>query len=125
VPATAWWYACDVTDPTNLAHFYIASFSSRKTRAAHYLDVAAPGVRVLGPYQINSGQLSYYFLNGTSMASPHVAGIVALITQKKSSLTAGEAETILQDTALPIPGVPSEVQGSGLAHADRALATTN
>jgi subtilisin family serine protease len=41
------------------------------------LDVAAPGSWVVGPYQVNSGQISYYFLGGTSMATPHVAGIVA------------------------------------------------
>ena len=33
---------------------------------------------------------------GTSMASPHVAGIVALMVQKNPALTAGEAETILE-----------------------------
>ena len=36
------------------------------------------------------------------MASPHVAGIVALMAQKNPSLTASEAEAILTSTALPI-----------------------
>jgi subtilisin family serine protease len=38
----------------------------------------------------------------TSMASPHVAGIVALMVQKNPSLTAAEAEATLESTALPL-----------------------
>jgi subtilisin family serine protease len=96
-----WWYAADIADPTSVNDFFIAPFSSRQL-AGQDLDVVAPGVAVVGPYQINSGQLEYYFLSGTSMASPHVAGIVALMAQKKPSLTAAEAETILQSVALPM-----------------------
>lgn len=130
-----WWYANNVSDPTNLNDFYIALFSSRQL-AGQDLDVVAPGRRVVGPYQVNSGQLSYFFLSGTSMASPHVAGIVALMAQKKSSLTASEAETTLEAAAIPI-GAGSRVvngvtiawgtnaTGSGLITADAALAEVN
>ncbi|OGO19663.1 MAG: hypothetical protein A2Z14_10500 [Chloroflexi bacterium RBG_16_48_8] len=39
------------------------------------------------------------------MASPHVAGTVARMAQKKPDLTASEAESILEDTAIPLdPG---------------------
>jgi subtilisin family serine protease len=37
------------------------------------------------------------------MASPHVAGIVALMAQKNSALTAAQAEGILEDAAIPLP----------------------
>ena len=50
-----------------------------------------------------NGQISYYYLSGTSMSSPHVAGIVALMAQKNPRLTAADAESILQSTALPLP----------------------
>jgi subtilisin family serine protease len=80
----AWWYASDVADPTNPEHFYITDFSSR-AKPGQDLDVAAPGSWIVGPYQVNRGQLSYYFLGGTSMAAPHVAGIAALMAQKEPS----------------------------------------
>lgn len=96
----SWWYADDVADPTDAGDFYITDFSSR-AKAGQDLDVAAPGSWVVGPYQTN-GQISYYFLGGTSMASPHVAGIVALMAQKKNELTAPQAEEILEATAIPI-----------------------
>ncbi|MGC9521826.1 MAG: S8 family peptidase, partial [Anaerolineae bacterium] len=96
--AASWWYALDVFDPTDPAHFYITDFSSRELPDQD-LDVAAPGSWVVGPYQINMGQTSYYYLGGTSMASPHVAGTVALMAQKNSALTALEAEGILESTA--------------------------
>jgi len=131
-----WWYADDVADPTKAADFYIADFSSRQ-KAGQQLDVAAPGSWTVGPYQVNSGQLSYYYLSGTSMATPHVTGIVALMCQKKPSLTAAAAESILKSTAIALPpgsrtvALPdgttevqswgSDATGSGMVTADAAL----
>lgn len=97
-----WWYADQVADPTVAGDFYIADFSSRE-KAGQDLDVAAPGSWVVGPYQTQNGKTSYFFLSGTSMASPHVAGIVALMAQKHPALSAAGAEAILQNTAIPMP----------------------
>ncbi len=136
---SGWWHNTDVPDPTNAADYYITDFSSRQKQGQD-LDVAAPGSWVVGPYQTNSGQISYYYLGGTSMASPHVAGIVALMAQKSPLLTASEAESILESTAVPLPpgcrNVPqpdgttlqfcwdATATGAGLAIADAALAAT-
>ena len=132
----SWWWNTNVPDPTNTADFYITDFSSRELPGQD-LDVAAPGSWVVGPYQVNSGQTSYYFLGGTSMAAPHVAGIVALMAQKNPALVQSEAETILEGSAIYMaPGCrdvfePSGVSvemcwgedatGAGLATADAAL----
>ncbi len=96
----AWWRS-DVADPTNPEDFYIADFSGRQ-KAGQDLDVAAPGSWIVGPFQVNSGQTSYYFLGGTSMAAPHVAGIVALMAQKNPGLTPSQAEGILETSAIPL-----------------------
>jgi subtilisin family serine protease len=136
--AASWWYTVDVADPTNPEDYYITDFSSR-AKPGQDLDVAAPGSWVLGPYQVNSGQLSYYYLGGTSMASPHVAGIVALMAQKDPTLTASEAETYLTSAAIALPAGcrtimspygaeevcwGDDATGSGLITADAALAAT-
>jgi subtilisin family serine protease len=133
----AWWNAGDVAEPTNPVDFYITDFSSRALPDQD-LDVAAPGSWVVGPYQLDSGHTSYFYLGGTSMASPHVAGIVALMVQKDPSLTAPEAEVILESSAIALPagcrtiygpdGNTVEVcwgddaTGAGLTTADAALA---
>jgi len=129
----SWWYA-NVPDPTNPADFYVGSFSARQ-KANQDLDVLAPGTWVVGPYQVNSGQISYYYLQGTSMSSPHVAGIVALMAQKNAALTAAQAESILEASAIylapgsrTVAGVTytwgADATGAGLATADAALAQT-
>lgn len=100
VGGRSWWLG-NVPDPTNAGDFYIADFSSRAL-AGQDLDIAAPGSWIVGPYQKN-GQVSFYYLGGTSMASPHIAGVVALLCQKDPELTAPEAESILEGTAIPLP----------------------
>ncbi|MCK6545235.1 S8 family serine peptidase [Myxococcota bacterium] len=94
------WWVRNVADPTRVEHLYITDFSSRAL-AGQDLDVAAPGSWIVGPYQVN-GQLGWYFLGGTSMASPHVAGLVALMAEVRPSLTAPQAEAILEGSALVI-----------------------
>jgi subtilisin family serine protease len=136
-PNSAWWRTKDVADPTNPNDFYITDFSSRE-KPGQDLDVAAPGSWVVGPFQTNSGQLSYFFLGGTSMASPHVAGIAALMKQKNPSLNQPQVESILETTAIPLPpgcrdvvdpniGLTkfcwsNDAAGAGLATANAALA---
>ena len=137
--ATSWWYTLDDPEPNNMDLYYITDFSAREL-SGQDLDVVAPGSWIVGPYNIDSGHTSYYYLGGTSMASPHVAGIVALMTQKYPALTATQAESILESTALAMaPGClevnsgsgymveycwEADATGSGLATADAALAAT-
>ncbi len=138
--SNSWWWNLNVPDPTNINQIYITDFSSRE-KTGQDLDVIAPGSWIVGPYQLNSGnRTDYYFLGGTSMASPHVAGIVALMAQKNPGLTPAQAEMYLEAAAIPmaagsmVVGLPGggstmltwgdDAVGSGFITADAALAAT-
>ena len=118
-----WWYAIDVADPTNPEDFCITDFSSWAL-GGQDLDVAAPGSWIVGPYQLQMGQLSYYYVGGTSQASPHVAGTVALMVQKNPGLTADQAEFILESTAAMNDLWAPNRAGAGMIDAFAALGAT-
>ena len=66
-------------------------------------DLAAPGSAIISTYFNRDGsddyEYSYTAMNGTSMATPHVSAIAALIRQKYPSLTALEIKSLLVNTA--------------------------
>lgn len=64
----------------------------------------------------------YYFYQGTSMATPHVAGIAALLYSNGNAATPGQIRNILQSTAedLGTPG-RDNIYGYGLVNAYAAL----
>lgn len=162
LPATG-----ETTDPASAAEVYVSDFSSRAIASAgHQLDVLAPGSWVRGPFPgdpgfnhlpwwsngrgslrgRNSG--NFFYVGGTSMATPHVASVAALMLQKNPSLTQAQVEAILKSTALAIPAASSQLVfdfnqfanitwdtscgalgacdavGSGLVQADKAIAAT-
>ena len=95
-------------------------------------DIAAPGGAIYSTYPLELG--GYAILNGTSMASPHVAGTVALLLEARPHTPPAAVRTILQNNANPIVwwGNPAlgfldnvHRQGAGLVRiADAVLSTT-
>ncbi|WP_369940344.1 S8 family peptidase [Xanthomonas medicagonis] len=76
-----------------------------------------------------SGNYTYMGLGGTSMASPHVAAVAALvqsalIAADKAPLTPAALETLLKQTARPFPvSIPTSTPiGTGILDAKAALA---
>jgi subtilisin family serine protease len=88
------------------------------------LFLAAPGGSATGfVSSLAAASTEYALLAGTSMASPHVAGVVALMRAANPDLTPGEIWMMLAATAqdLGLPGRDS-VFGYGLLRADSAVA---
>lgn len=105
------------------------------------VDVAAPGgdvSRDLNGDGYSDGVLStlvdennafapnYVFYQGTSMASPHVAGLAALVLSVNPALTVSEVETILTTNTIDLGAAGrDDIFGHGLVQADRALLAAN
>lgn len=95
-------------------------------------DISAPGGNIYSTYPLEDG--GYATLSGTSMASPHVAGAVALFLQARGKqVTAEYIRNVFQNTADPVnwwgnPGLGYldnvHRQGAGLIDIDDAILST-
>ncbi|SDC75338.1 S8 family serine peptidase [Shouchella lonarensis] len=113
----------------------LADTSSRgpvKMTAAIKPEVVAPGVNILstvpsymaGPEYIDRYEFAYQRASGTSMASPHVAGVAALMLQADGDLTPAEIKTRLMNTAVPLSEEYNVFEiGAGLINPKAAVAT--
>jgi subtilisin family serine protease len=151
-----------VFDPTAVGDVYVSDFSSR-AYAGQELDVLAPGSWVRGPFPgfpgfnhlpwwsngigdlVGRNAGNFYYVGGTSMATPHVASAAALLLQKNPTLTQAQVEFYLKSTALAVPnsgsqtildntvvatigwdtdctGTPCDAVGAGLLQVDSAIA---
>jgi serine protease AprX len=71
---------------------------------------------------LSQAELPYYtHLQGTSMAAPHIAGVVALMLEANPSLNWRGVKKILQDTATNMPGRESWEVGAGYVNAHAAV----
>jgi serine protease len=59
--------------------------------------------------------------SGTSMATPHITGVVALLRSKNKSLTPPQIREILSRSALKLGDGPQNFFGAGLVDAEKAL----
>jgi uncharacterized repeat protein (TIGR01451 family) len=102
----------------------IASFSGRGPSTWYSAnlvkpDVTAPGVQVLS--SLPGG--TYGESDGTSMATPHVAGLAALMLQADPTLTVDGIEKTMESTAVPLGGpIPNNHYGWGRIDAYAAVA---
>ncbi|MDR0701414.1 MAG: S8 family serine peptidase [Azoarcus sp.] len=114
------------------------------------VDLAAPGQHILStwgeteyytywelsgleyiqkPDPFSSTGEKYVYLSGTSMAAPHVTGVVALMVSARreaglSRLTPAEIKTILEETATPFPAgsdCTTSICGAGIVNAAQAV----
>ena len=154
----------EVDDATQADDIYVSDFSSRAL-PGQQLDVLAPGSWVRGPFPGDPGYnhlpwhsrgigdlrggagTNFFFVGGTSMATPHVASVAALMLQKNPTLAQAQVESLLKSTALALSptgsraifdfdhpatiswdtlcgAVPCDAVGAGVVQADAAVAST-
>ncbi|MDQ0205647.1 S8 family peptidase [Alkalicoccobacillus murimartini] len=101
----------------------VAALDESKERAFYsnygeHVDVAAPGTSIPSLFVDNQ----YVVMSGTSMASPHVAGLAALIRSVNLELTNDEVYEIIRNTAtdLGMPG-KDKYYGYGEINAQAAI----
>ena len=89
----------------------VADFSNRAINQEGLVDLAAPGVAIYSSWPMPS---RYRTLSGTSMATPHVAGIAALLCEKFPDAAPAEIGRELLRSAGSLP-LPTEDVGAGIS----------
>jgi subtilisin family serine protease len=92
----------------------LASFSSYGVTS---VDLGAPGVSILSTTPGNT----YSLYDGTSMATPHVAGAAALLWADDPTLTPQEVRQILFSNVDPVPSLTGRVMTGGRLNVYNAL----
>ncbi|MFE1441229.1 S8 family serine peptidase [Streptomyces sp. NPDC058739] len=124
--------------PGNCNNVISVAATSRTGAKASYsnygslVDISAPGGQTStgtanGIYStLNSGTKtpsteSYAYYQGTSMATPHIAGLAALMKSANSSLTPAQIESAIKTNARALPGSCTGGCGAGLADAAKTV----
>ncbi|MCL2106554.1 MAG: S8 family serine peptidase, partial [Oscillospiraceae bacterium] len=92
----------------------LASFSNY---GAGSVDIAAPGTGILSA-ALNGG---YSYLNGTSMAAPHVAGAAALLKSYRPGLTVPEIKEIILSSAEKHLNLSGRVAAGGVLNVNAMM----
>ena len=124
--------------PANCNNVIAVAATNRAGSRASYsnygslVDIAAPGGETRTSTAngilstLNSGTKTpssenYDFYQGTSMATPHVAGLAALMKSANSALTPAQIESAMKANARALPGTCSGGCGAGLADAAKTV----
>ncbi len=120
-------------NPANCAGVVTVAAVGRTGGKASYsnfgdiVDVAAPGgdgadgvLSTLNDGATTPGSDNYAFYQGTSMATPHVAGVAALMLSANGALTPDDIESRLKSTARAFPATCSQC-GTGIVDANAAV----
>jgi minor extracellular serine protease Vpr len=101
------------------------SFSSAGlTDFGHFLkpDISAPGAQIMSSTLVEFAGAQFAYLDGTSFASPHIAGAAALLVERHPTWTPAQVKSALMSTARPAyedtaatKEAPVFLEGAGLA----------
>jgi subtilisin len=110
--------AIGASDDSKRTAAFSSSHHFKRKRDANKPNVVAPGVDVISA-KPGGG---YQTMDGTSMATPHVAGVAALLLEARPQATARQLMEALKKSAEPLKGEPPLRHGSGLIRPAEALA---
>ncbi|MGX1567735.1 S8 family peptidase [Streptomyces sp. NPDC055506] len=126
------------SSPANCNNVISVAATNRAGSRASYsnygslVDISAPGGETRTSTAngilstLNSGAKTpssenYAYYQGTSMATPHVAGLAALLKSANSALTPAQIESAIKANARALPGTCSGGCGAGLADAAKTV----
>ena len=99
----------------------LANFSSRGVYgdSLYQPTITAPGVDIVSAAATTHAVDGTYYVSnsGTSMATPHVSGVVALLLQANPSLPPAAIKSVIVGTARPMPGYSVYTAGAGYVDA--------
>jgi outer membrane protein assembly factor BamB len=87
-------------------------------------DIAAPGAAITSTWPLAIDPDGYHTISGTSMATPHVTGVVALLLEAEPDLEVASMRELLTSTARVEPHmgrVPNNDYGTGIVDAEAAV----
>jgi subtilisin family serine protease len=89
-------------------------------------EITAPGVGIVAAKATEGvigapAEDGYVSMNGTSMATPHVAGAAAILAQRHPDWTGQQLKSALMASAKPSPGTSAFAQGAGRVDVARAI----
>lgn len=117
----------------------LADFSSRGIpgHPLNHPTITAPGNQIVAARSLTgllglpvrpadlalgADALRYTTMSGTSMATPHVSGVAALMLEASPNLTPDQIKELLRSTATPMPGYGEHEVGAGYVDAGAAVA---
>ncbi|GGQ03453.1 extracellular protease [Streptomyces griseomycini] len=125
------------SSPANCNNVITVAATDRSGNRASYsnygsaVDIAAPGGETATAANgilstLNSGTRTpstenYAYYQGTSMATPHIAGLAALMKSAAPALTPAQIESAIRTNARALPGTCSGGCGAGLADAAKTV----
>lgn len=129
----------DYVQPANCDGVIVVGATGPASERATYsnygraVDVSAPGgnmaahgaqggiLSTVNNGRFRPGQAAYSFMEGTSMATPVVSGVIALMKDANPGIGDAQIERILKDTAQPLDGGRSFGMGAGIVNAQAAV----